>query len=80
MGEGESGRTFLEYRLKALRPLEPSLGGEQFDYRFTEQELINLSADGWEVVSIAPAGEEWVALLKRPTAELVRVDPDAVYS
>lgn len=71
---------FLEYRLKTLRPLESNLGREQFDYRHTEQELINLSADGWEVVSIAPAGGEWVALLKRPTTELVRVDPNAIYT
>ena len=70
---------FLEYRLIRLRPLEPDLGAEQFDYRHTEQELINLSAEGWEVVSIAPGGGEWVALLKRPTDELVTVDPNALY-
>ena len=70
---------FWEYRLIRLRLLQPNLGAEQFNYRHTEQELINLSVGGWEVVNIAPGDREWVALLKRPTDELVKVDRNAFY-
>ena len=71
---------FWEYRLISTRDLTPSMGGEQYDYRHTEQEFIRLSAEGWEAVSIAPGGKEWVALLRRPTSELVKVDHDAIYT
>ena len=69
----------FEYRLKRIRSLEPDLGGEQYDYRHTEQELANLSLDGWEAVSIAPGSGEWVVLLKRPAEGPVVVDMEALF-
>ena len=62
-----------EYRLVRLRPLEPHQDAEQYDYRYIEEELKRYSLNRWEVVSIAPGGGEWVALLKRPV-ELVTLE------
>ena len=43
-----------------------SFGEENLDRDRTVEELNEYGAEGWELVSIQPAGAEWLATFKRP--------------
>ncbi len=45
-----------------------SFGQENVDRDTTVCELNEYGAEGWELVSLQPAGAEWLAIFKRPEA------------
>ena len=60
-----------EYLIAATRDLNiagdpESFGQENVDRRTTIGELNEYGADEWELVSLQPAGAEWLATFKRP--------------
>lgn len=60
-----------EYKIEKLRILSISYscdnrGGEDNNIKQTTFDLNRWARDGWELVSVAPAGAEWLAFLKRP--------------
>ena len=60
-----------EYRIERLRAISiaPSFEGhegEVNDIKQTVSDLNKWGQDAWELVSVAPAGAEWLAFLKRP--------------
>ena len=46
---------------------EIQTASELHDRQYTVNELDRWSAEGWELVSLAPGGAEWIAVLRRPT-------------
>ncbi len=64
-----------EYRIERLRviSISPSMANyesEVVDIRQTVSDLNKWARDGgWELVSVVPAGAEWLAFLKRPAGE-----------
>ena len=62
-----SFKLLYEYEIKRLRPLMVSdHPGIVDDVKKTVADLNECGSDGWELVSVVPAGEEWLAFLKRP--------------
>ena len=59
-----------EYKVEVTRNLQSrdngNMSSEYLDRKRTENELNRLGEDGWELVSLQPAGVEWLAVLKRP--------------
>lgn len=58
-----------EYEIKKLRILsisEDDPDGGENDIKQTVADLNKWARDDWELVSVAPAGAEWLAFLKRP--------------
>ena len=62
-----SFKLLYEYEIKRLRPLMVSdHSGINNDIKQTIYDLNKLGQDGWELVSVVPAGAESLAFLKRP--------------
>ena len=58
-----------EYEIKKLRILsisEDDPDGGENDIKQTVADLNKWARDDWELVSVVPAGAEWLAFLKRP--------------
>lgn len=60
-----------EYKVERLRALTISSSfdnheGEVNDIEQTVADLNKWARDDWELVSVVPAGAEWLAFLKRP--------------
>ena len=56
------------YRVERLRAISisPSFECEINDISQTVSDLNKWGSDGWELVSVVPAGTEWLAFLKKP--------------
>ena len=62
-----------EYLLEPLRNLEVGKGlqaSEEVDRARTGNDLNALGAEGWELVTLQPAGVEWLAVFKRLKQQL----------
>lgn len=58
-----------EYKIKKLRILsisEDDPDGGENNIKQTVADLNKWARDDWELVSVVPAGAEWLAFLKRP--------------
>ncbi len=66
----EERMTQWEYKIEVTRNLQSrdygNMSSEHLDRKRTENELNLFGEDGWELVSLQPAGVEWLAVLKRP--------------
>ena len=61
-----------EYMIKRLRPLtisEDDPDGGENNLNQTVADLNKWACDDWELVSVVPAGAEFLAFLKRPARE-----------
>ena len=61
-----------EYRIEPTRNLtshsEIASESEMVDRQRTVNDLNQWDQEGWELVSLAPGGAEWIAVLRRPTS------------